>query len=132
MLGFVDVILRVPPIFLIDEILKMSMGLSFGTTDDQLVNATISTMSSASTDGAINMGDDIVLLNSSGYNSSSISYNNVSGLGPLLQNATEALFTQSAAAVVDDSDFYTFLSITSLKFMGSVMGKCCFASYLFL
>lgn len=114
MLGFVDVILRVPPIFIIDEILKISMGLPFNTNDTDVMGNT--TMAQSST-------DDIVLLNSSG----SVSFNNDSSLGQQIFNASQAMFIDgSATGVVDDPEFYKFVSLTTLKFLSCLLGELYF------
>lgn len=110
MLGFVDVILRVPPIFIIDEILKISMGLPFTTHNG-------STILNSNQKSIIDT-DNVIMMNSSNV----LSQNNSSStLDNLLNGTSETLF--SAATVTDDTEFYKFLSLTSLKFLSCLLGK---------
>lgn len=115
MLGFVDVILRVPPIFIIDEILKISMGLPFNASETESIgNATGPDVLPAS---------DVVLLNAS----SSLSFsNNSSSLNEF--NASQAMYAEAVVStILDDSEFYKILSLTTLKFVSCILGECCAA-----
>ena len=112
MLGFVDVILRVPPIFIIDEILRVSMGLPFSTHTD----STITSVTLDSNHSSLIIGDDNAT-NSSQYNQQQI-----------LNGSTIDLF--GSASVRDDAEFYKILSLTSLKFFSCLLGECHHIRYL--
>lgn len=86
-LGLLDVILRVPPLFVIDEILKISMGLGHLTFEDEKRNYT----TNASI--IVNGTDDIE------HFASEINY------------------------ISDTSEFYKFLSLTTLKFLTCLLGE---------
>lgn len=136
MLGFVDVILRVPPIFIIDEILKISMGLPFATQNDSTVletsNSQLTTIS-----GSAGVPTDSMLFNDNS-SSSTISSNNFSSnsssssLEQFLNTSSAELFgdamsaaaNSAAAAAADDTEFYKIVSLTSLKFLSCLLGKC--------
>lgn len=83
-LGLLDVILRVPPLFVIDEILKISMGLGHLTFEDEKRNYTTNIL-------AVNGTDDV---------ESEMNY------------------------ISDVSEFYKFLSLTTLKFLTCLLGEC--------
>lgn len=85
-LGLLDVLLRVPPLFVIDEILKISMGLGHLTFEDEKRNYT--------TNAAPANGTDDV-----GRIESEINY------------------------ISDASEFYKFLSLTTLKFLICLLGE---------
>ena len=58
-LGMVDVLMRVPPLFVIDEMLKISMGLPKAVTEDQFnYNSTTASQAAAS---IIDQFDDLPL-----------------------------------------------------------------------
>lgn len=84
-LGLLDVILRVPPLFVIDEILKISMGLGHLTFEDEKRNYTTNVL----TNGTDNID----------HVESEINY------------------------ISDSSEFYKFLSLTTLKFLTCLLGK---------
>lgn len=132
MLGFVDVILRVPPIFIIDEILKISMGLPFNTqTNDPTLDANqMSIMDGATATHAA--ATDTILVNgsssSSNFSSLSAAAAINSSLEQLLNDTTDTLFGAAAAAaaapiIADDAEFYKILSLTSLKFFSCFLGE---------
>lgn len=134
MLGFVDVILRVPPIFIIDEILKISMGLPFTTQNDStlldnnqitLVDASVS---AASPSAAASAADSILLSNTNSSTITSSSFNNSnSSLEQFLNTTSDALFSDAISAVAaDDTEFYKLISLTSLKFFSCLLGKCAY------
>lgn len=115
MLGFVDVILRVPPIFIIDEILKISMGLPFTTHNE-------STLLDSNQKSIIDT-DNVIMINSSSILNSNNTSNNFSTIEQILNGTTsETLF--SASTVTDDTEFYKILSLTSLKFLSCLLGEC--------
>lgn len=122
MLGFVDVILRVPPIFIIDEILKISMGLPFNTQTD-------TTMLDSNQISIMETSDSILVNNniSSSSSSHSISHNGTNSsnlVEQLLNGTTDTLFGGATmASVADDTEFYKILSLTSLKFFSCLLGK---------
>lgn len=130
MLGFVDVILRVPPIFIIDEILKISMGLPFNT---QTNDPTLDTNQMSIMDGAThatNAADTILVNGSSSSNFSSLSAAAAinSSLEQILNGTTDTLFGAAAAEaatpiIADDTEFYKILSLTSLKFFSCFLGE---------
>lgn len=133
MLGFVDVILRVPPIFIIDEILKISMGLPFTSQNDSniLDNSQISiietaTVASAASSAAASSPTDNILFN--GNNNSTISSSNFSSSNSSLEqflNTSSELFGDAmSATAADDTEFYKLISLTSLKFLTCLLGKC--------
>lgn len=104
MLGFVDVILRVPPIFIIDEILKIGMGIPFNPQNAVDMHANSVVMDTTTNHHAIN-----------GTHQSS----------DQVINATVAadLFSSSPHLTSDSVEFYQILSLTSLKFFSCVLGK---------
>lgn len=143
-LGMVDIMMRVPPIIIIDELLKIGLGLP-----GQYVASTANSMDSGG-------GSDIV---------DAIGLNNTANLNPLLNittattttlEVTEAVAAAAAAAVVNSSttaatssvlnatasgffsnafgtlleemanDTYItdLLSITTIKFIICLFGKC--------
>lgn len=134
MLGFVDVILRVPPIFIIDEILKISMGLPFNT---QTSDPTLDTNQMSIMDGTTTTmdADNILVNGSSSSNFSSLSAATVtnSSLEQFLNDTTDTLFAAGAEVaaaaagaapiIVDDTEFYKILSLTSLKFFSCLLGE---------
>lgn len=139
MLGFVDVILRVPPVFIIDEILKISMGLPFNT---QTNDPTLDTNQISIMDGATSTDANNILVNgSSSSNFSSLSAAAVainSSLEQILNDTADTLFGAGAAEVAsaaaaeaataapiiaDDTEFYKILSLTSLKFFSCLLGE---------
>lgn len=86
-LGFVDVLMRVPPLFLIDEILKIS--LSFSNTVEEQLQSSNSLVKNGS---AENGGASII---AEGFNTVSD----------------------------EETDFYKFLSVTTIKFIICLIGK---------
>lgn len=140
MLGFVDVILRVPPIFIIDEILKISMGLPFATQNDSTVLDGSSSSSQITTiSGSAGVPTDSMLFNdnssSSTISSSNFSSNSSSSsLEQFLNTSSAELFgdamsaaaaaaAANSAAAADDTEFYKIVSLTSLKFLSCLLGK---------
>lgn len=83
-LGLLDVVMRVPPLFVIDEILKISMGLGHLTFGDEQRNYT----TNASIAGV-----------EADYVEAEINY------------------------IADTSEFYKFLSLTTLKFLTCLLGE---------
>lgn len=127
MLGFVDVILRVPPIFIIDEILKISMGLPFTTQNDStlLDNSQIPIIETATSVSAGDSADNILF---NGNNNNTITSSNFSSsnssLEQFLNTSSAELFGDAiSAAAADDTEFYKLISLTSLKFLSCLLGK---------
>lgn len=121
MLGFVDVILRVPPIFIIDEILKISMGLPFNTHNDSTLLDS-SQISIIDTTTASSSADNS-LINNNTISSSNFNNSN-SSLGQFLNTTTDTLFDDAISAVAaDDTEIYKLISLTSLKFLSCLLGK---------
>lgn len=130
MLGFVDVILRVPPVFIIDEILKISMGLPFNTkTNDPTLDPNqISIMDGTDADNILVNGSS----SSSNFSSLSAAAAINSSLEQIFNGTTDTLFGAAAAAeaataatpiIGDDAEFYKILSLTSLKFFSCLLGE---------
>lgn len=99
MLGFVDVILRVPPIFIIDEILKISMGIPFAP-HNSIDTHSSDIMVDDATNTTVNRSHQII-------------------------NDTKASPTDlfDTPNLIDDIEFYQILSITSLKFFSCLLGE---------
>lgn len=102
MLGFVDVILRVPPIFIIDEILKIGMGIPF-TPHHTVIDTTKSSSEM--------LVDDV-------------NATNASSADHLMRNDSSPTDLFGAPNLTDDIEFYQILSMTSLKFFSCLLGKC--------
>lgn len=144
MLGFVDVILRVPPIFIIDEIFKISMGLPFSTQNDSSIlenssNSQISIINTASEATGGSADGDSMLFNDNSSISSTISSSNFSSnsssLEQFLNTSSAELFGAAAAAAAnsaDDTEFYKIVSLTSLKVLSCLLGKCFVCAYVYL
>lgn len=153
MLGFVDVILRVPPIFIIDEILKISMGLPFNTqTNDPTLDTnhmsimdgaiTSAATTTTTTTSAASDADNNILVNGSSSISSNLS--NSFSAAAAINSTLEQIFNETtnsmfgggeaasaaaagtAEAFVDDTEFYKLLSLTTLKFFSCLLGKANF------
>lgn len=130
MLGFVDVILRVPPIFIIDEILKISMGLPFATQNDSSIlensNSQITTISGSSAGDSMlyndNSSSNTISSSNFSSNSSSSSLEQFLNTSELFGDAMSAA-ANSAATAADDTEFYKIVSLTSLKFLSCLLGK---------
>lgn len=121
MLGFVDVILRVPPIFIIDEILKISMGLPFSTQNDStLLDNSQLPLGETGTTSSVSAVADII----NGTNPSS-SFNNInSSIDQMLNATSDAFFGDAISSVTtDDTEFYKLISLTSLKFLSCLLGE---------
>lgn len=104
-LGLVDVIMRVPPLLVIDEILKISMGLPGSTTNTDSVTAADLTSSTL-----------VETLESSLNND---------------KNNTINASKKIIDTLVDDPEFYHFLSITTAKFIACLFG-CFSAAFVFM
>lgn len=116
MLGFVDVILRVPPVFIIDEILKISMGLPFNTqTDSTLLES-----------GKMSIADSAaeVFVNESAEGGFSLAAAINGSFDEAINGTTEALHASHTLGASDDTEFYKILSLTSLKFLSCLLGEC--------
>lgn len=128
MLGFVDVILRVPPIFIIDEILKISMGLPFTSQNDSTVldnGQILETTTAEAASAGPSTENNLFNGNNSTISSSNFSNSLNSSLDQFLNTSSAELFGDaiSAAAVTDDTEFYKLISLTSLKFLSCLLGK---------
>lgn len=99
MLGFVDVILRVPPIFIIDEILKIGMGIPFSP------HHTVIDTSKSSSEILV---DDV----------------NATNVTNMMLNDSSPTDLFGTPNLTDDIEFYQILSLTSLKFFSCLLGKC--------
>lgn len=106
-LGLVDVIMRVPSLFIIDEILKISMGLPNSSSPPPTQSA--ATAAVTSSESLVNL-----TVNAS------------------VSVATNMLDAAAAAAggigspedsLKDDIEFYKFISLTTLKFLLCLFGK---------
>lgn len=95
-LGMVDVMMRVPPLFVIDEILKISMGLPTATNIiDAVAGISPEGMGGMNTGSAASVADAI--------------------------NATDHLHVLDPNA--DASEFYKVLSWTTLKIVTCLIGE---------
>lgn len=103
MLGFVDVILRVPPIFIIDEILKIGMGIPF------------------SPQNTVDMHNGGVVVDPT-INNQAVNGTHTNDK-VLNETAAADLFGSSPHLISDNVEFYQILSLTSLKFFSCVLGK---------
>lgn len=125
MLGFVDVILRVPPIFIIDEILKISMGLPFTTQNDSSIldNSQIPIIETTTSQVGTSAGasTDNILFNGT-VSSNNFSSSN-SSLDHFLNTSSAELFGDAIASVADETEFYKLISLTSLKFLSCLLGE---------
>ncbi|XP_023308898.2 protein TRC8 homolog isoform X2 [Lucilia cuprina] len=141
-LGMVDVMMRVPPILVIDEILKIGMGLpsrSYQTANSVDAGGGIST--STETDA---FSTDNLLNNNTEASASSMAYNvlnNVTNitnatLEQTIDNATAAataggILSSSFGSILEDlaKDIYLsdLLSITSVKIIICILGLLCAA-----
>ncbi|KAI8123223.1 Protein TRC8 like protein [Lucilia cuprina] len=141
-LGMVDVMMRVPPILVIDEILKIGMGLpsrSYQTANSVDAGGGIST--STETDA---FSTDNLLNNNTEASASSMAYNvlnNVTNitnatLEHTIDNATAAataggILSSSFGSILEDlaKDIYLsdLLSITSVKIIICILGLLCAA-----
>lgn len=107
-LGLVDVIMRVPPLFIIDEILKISMGLPSTTTHNSILDSS----------------SDLDLLTINDTQSATFMNQNLSdelfNVASLEQQTVKTL----AGSSVQDVDFLKVLSLTALKFIVCLFGEC--------
>lgn len=126
-LGMVDVIMRVPPLFVIDEILKISMGLpSFSSN-----GSTNSTGVFSGSSGTIVMPDILVsnsssttslsLQNGGNYTDNGTTYPAI--LDAILANVSAATASGGGGAAIDASDYFRVLSLTTLKFFACLLGE---------
>lgn len=145
-LGMVDVMMRVPPILVIDEILKIGMGIPSRTYQTANSVDTGGGGGGVMPDPADTSLQDILLNNSSdsslSASSSSVAYNvlnnvttNITNatLEQTIDNATTAAVTaggvlsSSFGAILEDlaKDIYLsdLLSLTSVKILICVLGK---------
>lgn len=100
MLGFVDVILRVPPIFIIDEILKIGMGIPFAPHNTIDTTHSNESLVDDMTNATVNQGQHIV--------------------NDTIASAADLFDTPN---LTDDIEFYQILSLTSLKFFSCLLGE---------
>ncbi|XP_021710110.1 protein TRC8 homolog isoform X3 [Aedes aegypti] len=120
-LGLVDVIMRVPSLFIIDEILKISMGLPNSSPTATVV----SVPSTASSTAAVGEPESLVnaTLNATLNAATAAATDFLTGgsgmEGPDADNALR-----------DDIEFYKFISLTTLKFLlclfGCISAACVF------
>lgn len=109
-LGMVDVIMRVPPLFVIDEILKISMGLPSFSGGPAAATGTIATVATAANGVSADMEDSLL---------DRLSLNTWPMEGGLLANGTAA----AAMGGVDASEYFRLLSLTTLKFFTCLLGE---------
>lgn len=112
-LGMVDVFMRVPPLFVIDEILKISMGLPSmsQTTPAASTPAAVVTSSAAGADMEATMLDSFVHGAFEAFNET---------LNATLGGGTGA---EAAAAGLVTEEYVKVLSLTTLKFLTCLIGK---------
>lgn len=108
-LGLVDVIMRVPSLFIIDEILKISMGLPNSSSPP---TQTATTAAVTSSESLVNLTVNAT----------------VSAATNMLDAAAAAAATAGGIgspedSLKDDIEFYKFISLTTLKFLLCLFGK---------
>lgn len=106
-LGMVDVIMRVPPLFVIDEILKISMGLQTNLIDTAAAGIAASSTTTAETMTGNGLAD---LLTSSTI------------VGAINGTATAGVIDMDAVNA-DAAEFYKVLSWTTLKIATCLIGE---------
>lgn len=136
-LGMVDVMMRVPPILVIDEILKIGMGLpsrSYKTANsvDAGGGITLTTSESNLHDNLLNNSTDVSsTLSSVAYDVANNVTNNTQ-MEQTIENVTAAVtagsfLSSSFGAFLEDlaKDIYLsdLLSITSVKIIICILGK---------
>lgn len=109
-LGLVDVIMRVPSLFIIDEILKISMGLPNSSSPPPTQSA--ATAAVTSSESLVNLTVNAT----------------VSAAANMLDAAAAAAATAGGIgspedSLKDDIEFYKFISLTTLKFLLCLFGK---------
>lgn len=109
-LGLVDVIMRVPSLFIIDEILKISMGLPNSSSPPPTQSA--ATAAVTSSESLVNLTVNAT----------------VSAATNMLDAAAAAAATAGGIgspedSLKDDIEFYKFISLTTLKFLLCLFGK---------
>lgn len=116
-LGLVDVIMRVPSLFIIDEILKISMGLPNSSSPPPTQSA--ATAAVTSSESLVNLTVNAT----------------VSAAANMLDAAAAAAATAGGIgspedSLKDDIEFYKFISLTTLKFLlclfGCISAACVF------
>ncbi|XP_055376185.1 protein TRC8 homolog isoform X2 [Condylostylus longicornis] len=110
-LGLVDVIMRVPPLLVIDEILKISMGLPLGTTSTSSSTTSESSALDKHTSIDIGLNSNITDL----YN----------GSNEDIANITSKVVTSPRNlmdALTYDPEFYFYVSLTTAKFLVCLFG----------
>jgi E3 ubiquitin-protein ligase RNF139 len=109
MLGLVDVFMRVPPLFILDEILKINLGLQLQLQPQQSATTTIPIPdeSPATTTASQTVAD---LINSTAANILNASHNNE----PSLMMAT---------AGASEEDLYKYVSLSFIKFFLCLAGR---------
>lgn len=119
-LGMVDVFMRVPPLFVIDEILKISMGLPSMSSPASSATSTISRPVIGSPSHGVGDMEDSMLESF------------VSGAFEAINETLNASMDGSAAAGVaadlGSEDYFKVLSLTTLKFFTCLVGECWLAA----
>lgn len=100
-LGMVDVIMRVPPLFVIDEILKNSMGLPMSSTGTTTAATTTTTSSDGFSDISVDKDNQTFILGST------------SEIPSMLEDSMIGI----------ELDFHSSLALTALKFIISLIGN---------
>lgn len=110
-LGMVDVFMRVPPLFVIDEILKISMG--FPTMTITITRPSVSSPNHGVGDIDESMLDSFV-----------------NGAFEAINETLNATMGDAATAAVDlaPEDYFKVLSLTTLKFFACLVGESYYCS----
>ncbi|XP_053698928.1 protein TRC8 homolog isoform X2 [Sabethes cyaneus] len=118
-LGLVDVIMRVPSLFIIDEILKISMGLP--NTSSSVSNGTAGTVTDPSSSAVVSESLVNMTINATmkvATAAASDMLGATTGIGP------------DHSSIKDNIEFYKFVSLTTLKFLlcffGCLSAACVF------
>lgn len=119
-LGMVDVFMRVPPLFVIDEILKISMGLpSMSSTSSASSRSTVDSSSGSTKGGGLlDMEESMLEIFVNGaFEAINETLNASMGAA-----AVEGGDTAAAAGLVTE-DYFKVLSLTTLKFFTCLVGE---------
>lgn len=121
-LGMVDVIMRVPPLFVIDEILKISMGLpSFSST-----GSAATTAASAAAAAAASATGGVVPAVPHDFEDSLLdSWSLINRtVEAFAANGSSAAAAAAAVGGADAGEYVRVLSMMTLKFFVCLLGKC--------
>lgn len=110
-LGLVDVIMRVPSLFIIDEILKISMGLPNSSSPPAQTAAAPGSAAAAGSTPHVEMLVNLTLNATAAVTNGMDAASGPGGIG------------SPEDSLKDDIEFYKFISLTTLKFLLCLFGK---------